>query len=236
MEKIAKCVETISSFLQRKKVTLKDLQSLMGLLNFARSVIEPGRLFLRRLIDHTQGTQNPRNFIRLRYEVKADWRIWQTFLSSFNGVSIFRDGAWFNSNKLNLFTDASGSIGFGAIFGSEWCYGRWPSHWLHGNIAILEFYPIVLSLCLWGHRMRNQSILFFTDNHALVSFVRRMVLICLQNNMLFKAKHIPGIHNKLADCLSRFQVSTFKHLAPTNMNNLPTDIPLDRQPQRFLLH
>jgi hypothetical protein len=95
--------------------------------------------------------------------------------------------------------------------------------------------------------MRNQSILFFTDNHTLVHainkkscqdkslmcFVRRMVLICLQNNILFKAKHIPGIHNKLADCLSRFQVSAFKHLAPTNMNNLPTDIPLDLQPQSW---
>jgi hypothetical protein len=57
----------------------------------------------------------------LRYEVKADLRIWQTFLSSFNGVSIFRDEAWLNSTKLNLFTDASGSIGFGAIFGTEWC-------------------------------------------------------------------------------------------------------------------
>jgi hypothetical protein len=67
MEKIAKCVETISSFLQRKKVTLKDLQSLIGLFNCACSVIEPGRAFLRRLIDHTQDTQNPRHFIEFIY-------------------------------------------------------------------------------------------------------------------------------------------------------------------------
>ena len=58
---------------------------------------------------------------------------------------------------------------------------------------MLEFYPIVLSLCLWGHRMSNQCVLFFTDNESLVlvinkqtskdsdlmTFVRMMVLVCL---------------------------------------------------------
>ena len=35
--------------------------------------------------------------------------------------------------------------GFGAVFSNSWCYGRWPASWLHCNIAILEFFPIVLS-------------------------------------------------------------------------------------------
>ena len=61
--------------------------------------------------------------------------------------------------------------------------------------------------------MRNQSVLFFTDNQSLVSvinkqtskdaelvsFVRTMVLVCLQNNNLLKAKHLPGRRNVLAD-------------------------------------
>ena len=75
--------------------------------------------------------------------------------------------------KLKLFTDAAGSIGFGAIFGNAWCYRRWPDHWLHRNIAILEFFPIVLSLCLWGDKMCNRSILFFTDNEALVHVINK---------------------------------------------------------------
>ena len=111
---------------------------------------------------------------------------------------------------------------------------KWPNQWLHRNIAILEFYPIVLSVCLWGHKIQNHRILFFTDNESLVHvikkksrmfFVRKLVLACLKYNILFKAKHIPGIHNKLADCLSRFQVQTFKQLAPVHMNRFPTDIP-----------
>ena len=41
----------ISTFLRRNKVIFRKLQSLIGLLNFAFSVVLPGRVFLRRLID-----------------------------------------------------------------------------------------------------------------------------------------------------------------------------------------
>ncbi len=54
-EKIAKCITIISGFLKGKKVTLKEVQSPNGLLNFACSVVRPGRAFLRRLIDLTIG-------------------------------------------------------------------------------------------------------------------------------------------------------------------------------------
>ena len=172
-DKITKCVDIITDFLQGKKVQLKELQSLLGLLNFATTVVTPGIAFLRRLYDLTQGVKRPSHFIRLRSEVKADLCVWLAFLSSFNGISFFRNEEWCNSTKLNLYTDASGSIGFGAIFGDSWCYGRWPASWLNHNIAILEFFPIVLSLCLWGDKMRNHSFLFFTDNNALVHVINK---------------------------------------------------------------
>ena len=42
-EKVAKSLSAIGNLLSRKKVTLKELQSLLGLLNFACSVVVPGR-------------------------------------------------------------------------------------------------------------------------------------------------------------------------------------------------
>ncbi len=130
---------------------------------------------LRSSKSHVCTRRGAKHEARLGSESKADLRVWLTFLASFNGVyfQFFRNENWENSVKLKLFTDAAGSIGFGAIFGNAWCYGRWPEKWLHRNIAILEFFPIVLSLCLWGEKMRNHSILFFTDNEALVHVINK---------------------------------------------------------------
>ena len=101
-----------------------------------------------RLIDLTVGVSMPNHYIRLNKEVKEDLDLWLSFLSNFNGKSFFLEDTWLNSSKLNLFTDASGALGFGDILGSHWCFGKWPSSWQYQNIAILEFYPIVLTLYL----------------------------------------------------------------------------------------
>ena len=138
---------------------------------------------------------------------------------------------WTKTNqKLNLYTDASGAIGFGALFGREWCYGKWPENWLKYNIAVLEFLFV---------GSFNQWVLVFTDNQSLVSVIKKqtskdaeltsffhtIVRVCLQNNILFKAKHVAGRHNVLADRLSQFKVDQFPQLAPVHMHRFPKSIP-----------
>lgn len=91
-DKLKKCHELLSDFLHRKKVTLKELQSLIGLLNFACSVIIPGRAFLRRLIDLTIGYKAPHHYVRLTCTVKDDLKVWVNFLHNFNGKSFFYGG------------------------------------------------------------------------------------------------------------------------------------------------
>ena len=235
----------LSDYLKRKKVTLRELQSLIGLLNFACSVVLPGRTFLRRLIDLTIGITRPQHFIRLTRALKSDMCTWLAFLSNFNGSYFFLNHNWINNSSLQLYTDASGSFGYGAVFKDQWFYGPWPDSWKSFNIAGLEFYPIVLSVIIWGHLMRNQHITFFTDNEALVHvinknscrdkflmlFVRRLVLVCLQNNILFRARHVPGIKNDLADALSHLQIQRFRRLAPAHMQLAPVPIPTVLQPE-----
>ena len=171
-------------------------------------------------------------------EVKADLLIWQQFFQEYNGKSFFLDEKRENSVSLQLFTDAAGAYGFGAVFGAQWCYGEWPGEWNGKNIAILEFYPIVLSLLLWGDKIRDKCLTIFTDNQALVHvinkstckdttlmiFVRKFVLVCLRQNILFQAKHVPGFKNTLADALSCLQIPRFKKLAPAYMDPMPTVI------------
>ncbi len=44
--------------------------------------------------------------------------------------------------------------------------------------------------------------------------VRSMVLHCQEFNIHFKARHVPGVDNSIADALSRFQMERFRRLAP----------------------
>jgi len=228
MDKIVKCQHQISDMLSSKKVTLKSLQSLIGLLNFACQVVLPGRPFLRRLIDLTIGVQKPHFFIRVNQEVKRDLCIWLKFLNQFNGKAFFLQEKRLWSPHINLYTDASGSIGFAGIYGSRWFYGKWQTPQDKTNIAVLELYPIVLAVQMYGSSMANHAITFVSDNEAVVAvinkttskhkqimaLVRTLVSACLKYNILFNSRHLPGVDNTLADSLSRFQVDQFKRLAP----------------------
>ena len=53
-------------------MTLKTIQSLTGMLNFACSVVAPGRAFLRKLIDLTVGIYSPYHYVPINREVNAD--------------------------------------------------------------------------------------------------------------------------------------------------------------------
>ena len=88
-DKLARCQMLLQSFLNRQKVTPRELQSLIGVLNFACTVIIPGRAFLRRLIDLTLGISRPSCHIRLTRQVKLDLVLWQEFLKGFNGKAFF---------------------------------------------------------------------------------------------------------------------------------------------------
>ena len=88
-DKLLKARALLLEFTRKQKVTHKELQSLIGVLNFARSVVVPGRAFLRRLIDLTMGCFKLHHHIRLTRQAKLDLGVWLHFLTHFNGRSFF---------------------------------------------------------------------------------------------------------------------------------------------------
>ena len=78
-EKVVKCIEGIAKARGRNKITLRDLQSLIGSLNLAGSVVVPSRVFLHRMINLTIGKKHPDHFIRVTKEVKQDLLMWECF-------------------------------------------------------------------------------------------------------------------------------------------------------------
>ena len=114
-DKLDKLRVQLATFSHRRKVTLTELQSLVGVLNFCCKVIPSGRSFLRRLIDLTIKVIKPHPHITLNSESRKDITAWKVFIDHFNGKHLLREQRWTNNATLYLFTDASGNIGVGGV-------------------------------------------------------------------------------------------------------------------------
>ncbi|XP_053395608.1 uncharacterized protein LOC128555862 [Mercenaria mercenaria] len=75
-EKVTTLQQILFSCKKKRKVTLKQLQSVIGHLNFACKVIKPGRCFLRRLHDLTVGKTKGYPYIKLTKDSRADLDLW----------------------------------------------------------------------------------------------------------------------------------------------------------------
>ena len=174
--------------------------------------------------------------------------MWLTFLDNFNGRAFFPSSRWETSSTLELYTDAAPSKGYSAVFGRHWFGGALPDAWHSFNITFLELFPIVLAAHIWGSSMTNRYVLFFRDNAVLVDIInkqtskhklvvvllRDLVLSCLRYNILFRRRHVPGLQNSQADYISRFQVESFKVIAP-QADELQTPVPANLLPESWSL-
>ncbi|KAM4748730.1 uncharacterized protein WCC33_006111 [Rhinophrynus dorsalis] len=231
MEKVLKARAVVVGMVDKKKVSLREMQGLLGLLNFASLVIPMGRIFSRRPERATVGVRRPLHKIRITRQLREDLKVWEAFLINFNGVRLWREPPKANG-QMQLYTDAAGAVGFGAFFQGQWCAERWPEAWhsqgLTRNLALLELFPIVVALELWYEGLANKEVVFWTDNMSVVcainqlssgcqyvlALLRRLVWRCMRHNIRFTVRHVPGVDNRLADALSREKWDVFFALAP----------------------
>ena len=230
----------------RSKIRRKELESLVGKLNFAASVV-PARPFLRRLIDLIHTVDKPYHYIRITQCVKQDLLTWLDFLMHYNGITYFRSLNKADPETMHMVSDAS-KLGFGACFGSKWLQAEYPASWQEHHITILELYPIFVLINIFGGLMKNSTILFHCDNSAVtaiinkqsskdrtaMTIVRPLVLFLVQHNICLRSKHIPGVLNVLSDKISRFQV-TPSLLRDHGMDAVQTPIPRHLLPINYIL-
>ena len=243
LDKLTRAKEALQQWSNRKSATLKELQSLIGTLQFACRAVVPGRAFLQRIISLTKGISNSRWHVRLNAEFRKDISMWLTFLDHWNGASFFLGDTVLSSSDLQLFTDASGSLGYGGYLNGQWFQSHWlPQHCINPATGISidwqELFAIYIACFIWGSQWSGKRICIWCDNLPVVAIinskrsksprvmdlVRAITILTLVHNFTFTAKHIPGLDNSIADSLSRFQMDRFHLLAP-NASPTPCTIP-----------
>ena len=150
------------------------------------------------------------HFVHLTSEAKHNLQLWLEFLQEHNGKSFLLSSKITTNRALCLFTDSSGKIGYGALFNRSWFNGRWPDSWKEFPVTVLEFYPIVAGVMVWGGDcLANHRIEFVTDNEALVSIInnqtsknrqvmfllRKLILHCLKRHNCFTCSWLKGTQN-----------------------------------------
>jgi len=245
-DKLKKLKTMLTPLLSAKKVILKDLESVVGLMAFCARAIASSRAFLRRFYDliASINNQKPFHFVRVTSEVKEDVKIWLSFLDNFNGTVIIPENFWISNEAIELLTDSSGNplLGCGAYYSGQWVQYKWPDKWLNSPIfsdmTFLEFVPVLLAMFIWGESFKNKKLKFRIDNNALVVIInkrtskskkvmklmRPFVFITMKHNIQFRAVYIESTRNSIADSLSRFQMSRFRTLAPS-ADREPVNIP-----------
>ena len=235
-EKLARLHQALQSWVGRKACTRRELESLVGLLHHACRVIRPGRSFLRRMIDLLRIPRRQHHRLRLNRQFRADLRWWLTFASHWNGVALFPPTT---PAKFQVTSDASGWWGCGAWFQSSWFQFQWPTGAEHHHIAFKELLAVVMACAIWGGDWYGSQVSCRCDNQAAVQAIasrscRDPSMMHLLRCLFFLEAHfqlevvaayLPGIHNSLADDLSRNRLLSFRSKVPS-ADPLPAPMPL----------
>ena len=231
VEKIHKAKTLLDSMINAKKgkVTVHQVQSLCGFLNFIGRCILPGRAFTRHLYTLIANPNLlPHHHIKVPVEIKKDLIMWRRFVDHPSAYSRpFMDySATLQATEIDFYTDASGKIGVGGVWGTAWFAEQWPEWFLdcEPSIASQELYGVVAAVLAWMERFHNKRVVIFCDNQSTVTMVNRtssacgqcmkliriLVLHCLMLNVRVFAHYVNTKLNIRADLLSRNKLDVFK--------------------------
>eukprot|EP00794_Sanderia_malayensis_P008298 gene8298-9181_t len=162
----------ITSWFVKKKCTQREPLSLIGKLCFAAKIIPSGRTFLRRLIDLSNTVKRLSHHISINTEAQQDIAWWAEYLPAWNGKYKILDSHITYASSMQIFTDASGQLGFGIFCDGHWISEQWPHSFLVCSIQWKELFPIyVTCFCLlWGHRFSRKRIIFIVITRPLSIF------------------------------------------------------------------
>ena len=188
----------------------------MGSLNWASGLIPLGRLYLKPLQYHFHSLGLTNRFTPPR---RSDPLVLANLLQHWQDLRFLTSGIPIRPfhADLTFFTDAS-TQGWGAHMGDSQISGTWTNTERKLHINCLE--AVMLALRLWAPVLQGLQVMIATDNSTVVSYIDnkqgathsptlmlrltvKLLLWLEVQNIIVRARHIPGFLNVIADHLSR---------------------------------
>lgn len=196
--------------------TRKQLESLIGKLQFVTNCVRPGRVFINRLLEVLRRSGEGK--LAIQEQIKRDVMWWLRFLPQFNGVGILWMEQHLSPGEV-ISCDAS-LRGAGVLCGKLFARKQFPQ-WLLDratNIAHLEMITLVASIKLFHQQLRGKRFLVLCDNMAVVTVLntgaardevllegmREVAYVSAREQFEMRVRHIGSADNLLPDLLSRW--------------------------------
>eukprot|EP00952_Eustigmatos_sp_NYUAD-ZCMA_P014494 56439-Eustigmatos_ZCMA.PRE.1 len=171
--RLAALIDRLDALLSAILLTVRDVLSMAGRLQWVAAVFPQGRPYIASLyLDARGGNDEPCILSELSRADLAWWRghLQQLLNAAEGGRSL---AAWMRYSyspiptPIRVFSDASGdmSLGFGLIYNGIVTRGKWV-HPQHTSSAYLEYIPLAHLLREHGEQLAGATIICHTDNVA----------------------------------------------------------------------
>ena len=154
-EKRAELNTELMKWVQKKHTSRRELESLIGKLQFAGNCVRPGRLFVSRLLKLLKGMKRNRTY-QVTKMAQKDIRWWLQYMKHYSGVSILWMDHVPTPDRI-LASDACLPAAGGNINDQVFVV-KLPKHIRHNSqIVHLEGWPLIITLKVWGPKLKGKT-------------------------------------------------------------------------------
>ncbi len=169
-DKLDKCLDLVRSYKDRNHISVIQLESFTGLLNFACRVVVLGRPFLRRLYSLKEGMKKHLRHYKLCLSAGTRQDL-GGLLSHYNGVTMFGSKHPLTAGQVGILV-ATTKEGWRVEKGGQFLYGDWPntlkSRATEAGAALFHWLVVAK---VWGPTLQDTRLVMEVYNDQLTCLV-----------------------------------------------------------------
>ena len=210
----------LDQWLTKETVTRKEIESMIGVLQFVTTCVRPGRIFLARLLNVLRETPIA-GVSQVSEELRRDLRWWKKFLPYYNGISMIPEPNWSAPDAV-ISSDAC-LEGGGGWFEGKYFHVRFPLFLKEAKVHIngLELITLIVALKVWGKYLKRKKVTMLCDNLSSVvvtqtgkardpflqACLRELLFVQAKGEFEVRVQHIRSAENRISDLLSRWYLN-----------------------------